>query len=424
MGSLKAPGSDGFQALFFKHYWHIVGDDIWGTSSFILGRGTVDNAIILQEIVHHMSGKRNRNQNIIFKLDLEKAYDSVNWDFLRETLQFFGFPSATIDLIMLWVTSSSLTLLWYGMKLDPFAPSRGLRQGDPLSPYLFVLCMERLAILIQDAAKVSQMQMVHNLLSQFCLASSLRINVARSRAYVGGGVDRARRARIFSVTEIPFTSHLDKIGRKLAAWKGKLLNKAGKITLVKSVLNAIPVYPMQLFWFPQAVCDRIDNLARNFIWSRGDRHGMHLVSWKKITMAKRFGGLGVRQARPTNVAMLGKLAGFSWRVGAGAVSFWYDSWCSLRPLCLLVPYVHISDSALRVCDVFRDGVCELRRLATPLTHEFSQKLLSLCVFTDQTVPDLRVWASSTDGLYIVAGCYDWLMTQRTEQLPTVPWGWI
>lgn len=262
---------------------------------------------------------------------------------------------------MFCVSSSSIQLLWNGMKLDPFAPSRGLRQGDLVSPYLFVLCMERLAIVIQDAvdqgswlpvsisgsgpaishlffadgvllfakAKVSQMHLIHTLLSQFCMASGLRINVAKSRAFVGEGVKRARRARIFSVTSIPFTSHLDKylgfpimrgrqkasnfdflvdrVARKLASWKGKLLNKAGKVTLVKAVLNAIHVYPMQLFWFPQIVCDRLDGMARNFIWARGENRGMHMISWQKVSLPKRFGGLGIRQARLTNVAMLGKL---------------------------------------------------------------------------------------------------------------------
>lgn len=126
------------------------------------------------------------------------------------------------------------------------------------------------------------MQMISKLLSDFCLASGLRINVVKSRAFVGAGVDRARRARIFSITFISFTSHLGKYlgfpilrGRQKASdflfcsWKGKLLNKAGRVTLVKSVLNAISVYPMQFFWFPQAVCDRLDGLSRNFICPRG-----------------------------------------------------------------------------------------------------------------------------------------------------------
>lgn len=66
------------------------------------------------------------------------------------TLLDFGFPEHTINLIMSCTTSSSLTLKWNSEKLDPFAPTRGLRQGDPISPYLFVLCMEKLGLLIQE----------------------------------------------------------------------------------------------------------------------------------------------------------------------------------------------------------------------------------------------------------------------------------
>lgn len=64
---------------------------------------------------------------------------------------------------------------------------------------------------------------------------------------------------------------------------------------------------MQLLWFPQSVCDRLDGLARNFIWTRGDLLDMHMVSWQKITRSKRYGSLGVHQSRLTNVTMLGKL---------------------------------------------------------------------------------------------------------------------
>jgi predicted nucleic acid-binding protein len=67
-------------------------------SSFILGRGIVDNAIVLQEFIYHMRMSKKKHGDVIYKLDLEKAYDRVDWTFLRETLQYFGFPSIIISL--------------------------------------------------------------------------------------------------------------------------------------------------------------------------------------------------------------------------------------------------------------------------------------------------------------------------------------
>lgn len=91
----------------------------------------------------------------MFKIDFEKSYDRVDWNFLKLTLMDFGFPKNTINLIMSWTTSSTLTLKWNSEKLDPFAPNRGLRQGDPMSPYLFVLCMEKLGLLNQEKVQNS-----------------------------------------------------------------------------------------------------------------------------------------------------------------------------------------------------------------------------------------------------------------------------
>lgn len=86
----------------------------------------------------------------MFKIDFEKAYDRIDWDFLRLTLSEFGFPAPIINLIMSCITSSNLAVKWNGEWLESFAPTRGLRQGDPMSPYLFLLCMEKLALLIQS----------------------------------------------------------------------------------------------------------------------------------------------------------------------------------------------------------------------------------------------------------------------------------
>lgn len=130
-------------------------------SNFIPGGGTMDNAIILEEVLHHMHKSKRKKGDIILKLDLEKAYDWVEWTFLRDTLTLFRFPPIIIDLIMHAITSSSLSLLWSGCRTSPFNPTRGLRQGDPLSPYLFVLCMERLGAMIESKVRHKRWEPVY-----------------------------------------------------------------------------------------------------------------------------------------------------------------------------------------------------------------------------------------------------------------------
>lgn len=85
---------------------------------------------------------------MLLKLYLEKAYDRVRWDFLEDTLKAARFPEKWINWIMQSVTRPSMHLLWNEEKSEPFVPLRGLRQGDPMSPYLFVLSIERLCQLI------------------------------------------------------------------------------------------------------------------------------------------------------------------------------------------------------------------------------------------------------------------------------------
>src|ERR1044072_9788922 len=148
-------------------------------------------------------------------------------------------------------------------------------------------------VLLFAKAKISQIRLIQGILNDFCSASGMKVNIAKSRAFAGPAVTRGKRERITCVTSIAFTSHLDRylgfpilkgrqkkedynfivdrVAKRLASWKGMLLSKAGKITLVKSVVTTIPIYPMQICWLPQFTCDRIDALARGFIWSHGAR---------------------------------------------------------------------------------------------------------------------------------------------------------
>lgn len=184
-------------------------------ASFVPGRHAVDNIIMAQEMVHSIRRSKAKNGGMMLKVDLEKAYDHVNWDFLMETLELFGFPASCLRLIKNCISTSTLAVLWNGEKTDTFHPSRGLRQGDPLSPYL-VLYLERLSRLVAQAvelkrwktfevcrggpiiprlffaddllffakANLSQASVVQEIVQSFCQASGQRVSVDKSIVFV------------------------------------------------------------------------------------------------------------------------------------------------------------------------------------------------------------------------------------------------
>ena len=158
-------------------------------SSFIPGRLSVDNIVVVQEAVHSMRRKKGRKGWMLLKLDLEKPYDRVRWDFLEDTLKAARLPGAWVQWIMQCVTGPSMSVLWNGEKTDGFAPRRGLRQGDPLSPYLFVMCLERLCHQIDRAVgakrwKPIRMSCGGPMLSHICFADDLILFAEASVAQI------------------------------------------------------------------------------------------------------------------------------------------------------------------------------------------------------------------------------------------------
>ena len=129
-------------------------------TAFVLRRKGIDNAIIVQEVIHTISKKKGRMGYMALKIDLEKAYDKLQWSFIRDMLIRANLPADLIDVIMSCISTVSTSILFNGEAMDPLYPSRGIRQGDPLSPYLFILCMEFLGQLNEEKCNAKLWQPV------------------------------------------------------------------------------------------------------------------------------------------------------------------------------------------------------------------------------------------------------------------------
>ncbi|KAL6566692.1 hypothetical protein OROMI_015096 [Orobanche minor] len=331
-------------------------------SAFVPGRLITDNALIAFELFHMQ--KRNTattKGSFAFKLDMSKAYDRVEWPFLQAIMMTLGLDEVFVELIMRCVSSVSFSVLINGQPGTIFHPTRGLRQGDHLSPYLFIFCTEAFTALIQKSeyagnlhgvkvcrgapsvshllfaddsiifgrANEKEIRKVSGILRDYEKASGQLINLSKSEiSFSRGissqhgetlakmlGVNRVEKHAIYlglpagvgrSKKEI-FASILSRVEKKLKNWKAKFLSAAGRIVLIKAVAQAIPTYTMGCFLLPQSVCQKINSLMMNFWWGqRGEEKRLSWCAWEKLCLNKRDGGMGFRDITSFNQAMLAK----------------------------------------------------------------------------------------------------------------------
>lgn len=122
-------------------------------SVFVRGRNITDNVLVAFELLHYMKQKKKGIEGeVALKLDVSKMYDRVDWEFLIHQMKQLGFSDKWIAWIQLCVTTVTYSINFNGTLVGPINPSGGLRQGDPLSPYLFLFCMEGLSRILQKSA--------------------------------------------------------------------------------------------------------------------------------------------------------------------------------------------------------------------------------------------------------------------------------
>uniref|UniRef100_A0A2N9EEZ1 Reverse transcriptase domain-containing protein n=1 Tax=Fagus sylvatica TaxID=28930 RepID=A0A2N9EEZ1_FAGSY len=222
------------------------------------------------------------------KLDLQKAYDRLNWNFLQTVLNNFGFHDTFVNWVMQCVTTVSFSVLINGGKSKHFTPTRELRQGDPLSPYLFILFQEVLSKIIDRehaAGKIMGVAMnrggtdfTHVMFADdimlFAKASNREMKKVPDNAnYLGAPLFSSRsRSKDFKYLQ-------DKLEARLKGWRSKCLSWAGHCTLIKTVAQAIPTYTFSTFDVPNVICDKLDAATRRFWWNPKKENGRFLA-WK------------------------------------------------------------------------------------------------------------------------------------------------
>ncbi|KAL6557468.1 hypothetical protein OROMI_017818 [Orobanche minor] len=282
------------------------------------------------------------------------------WSFLDDMMRILNFDSKWRMWMLECVSSASANVLINGSPSGEFKLERGLRQGDPLSPFLFLIVAEGLSLLVtkaveeglleaasigNDQVPVANLQYADDtifmvsdnpgnawaikcLLKNFELASGLRVNFDKC-SLMGVNVDVNMMREMAETLQcelgcIPFSylgvrvginhkriaewDHLvHKMKTRLKSWEHKKLSLGGRITILKAVLTAIPIYQLSFYCLPKTILSELTKLQRTFLWGGSvDVRKTAWISWESITSSKDKGGLGVRDLRFFNNALMGK----------------------------------------------------------------------------------------------------------------------
>ncbi|GKA00908.1 RNA-directed DNA polymerase, eukaryota, reverse transcriptase zinc-binding domain protein [Tanacetum coccineum] len=327
-------------------------------SAFIKGRNILDGPLILNECMAWY--RKRKKELLVFKVDFEKAFDSLRWDYLDVIMENLGFGFKWRTWIAGCLKNSRTSLLVNGSPTAEFEIFKGLRQGDPLSPFLFILAMEGLHASIRKAvdvgvfkgASIGQGNLVlshlfyaddaifvgewsqynaYNLICMlrcFYLVSGLKINVNKSKLLGVGvsDVDVVDMAKVLGcgVSKLPmmylgvpvggnmgrcenWNRIIQKFTSKLSQWKARFLSVGGRLTLLKSVVGSLPTYYMSLYLMPATVRKKLEAMRNRFFLGGdlGDRK-VSWIKWSTCLASKAMGGLGIGSIFALNVALLFK----------------------------------------------------------------------------------------------------------------------
>ncbi|KAL9668150.1 hypothetical protein QQ045_002525 [Rhodiola kirilowii] len=383
--------------------------------AFVKDRLISDTILLAQEINHFI--RTNSQQHVYgsLKLDITKAYDTVDWLFLRGILNKLGFAEDWVNMIMRIVTSVTYSIKVNGSYTASLVPQRGLRQGDPLSPYLYILCTEWFSARIREYnmyglvdgikicrrapyvshllfaddsllyLKVTQnsIQKLRELLDEYECISGQGVNFSKSEIMTSRNLSDSLRNFIINCLGVnvveyhtiylglplqlsrrrseTFNGIFDKIHSKMQSWKSVTLSIGGRQVLIDAVLNAIPQYWLSSFLLPEEVIDKLHSNITEFWWQKaGGSRSVHWIKADKLRQSKEEGGLGFLNFKWLNLAYL---AHQGWRIikhpellGSKVLKAKYFSNCHLLDSRIGYRPSHIWQGIHRALPILRYGI--------------------------------------------------------------------
>ncbi|CAN1218712.1 LINE-1 retrotransposable element ORF2 protein [Linum perenne] len=324
-------------------------------SAFVKGRSIGDNILMAHELVngYHL---KHISPRCAIKIDLKKAFDSVDLSYVTTVMLAMGFPAQFVRWIKGCLSSVMISVGINGGSVGYFKGVKGLRQGDPLSPALFVISMEVLHRLFQKAALAGHIPYhpkckkltitdlcfaddlmvftngtlegvlgVFRVLQRFYTMSGLQLNPEKTEVFSSRAVIQLIRLNIVNQTGfaegklpvkylgVPLVSGkisakdcgilIDKIAAKIKGWKVQILSYAGRLQLVKSVLTSMSQYWMAIFLLPKSIIKAVEKICSDFLWNvKEGEHKRAKIAWKNLTFPTDEGGLGIRDVSIWNTS--------------------------------------------------------------------------------------------------------------------------